>query len=54
MQPGNVRHLSHRVHPQHSEVGLPALKLKQGIVVEAEPDGEALTQNGLVEHATES
>jgi hypothetical protein len=42
MRPGNVRHRLHCLHPQHPEVGLPALELKQGIVVETEPDGETL------------
>src|ERR1035438_2043770 len=54
MRPRNVRHRLHRFHPQHPEVGFPALELKQRILVEAEPDGEALTGHGLVEHATES
>ena len=54
MRPGNMRHRLHRVHPENSEVGLPALGLEQRIVVKAEPDGQALAGNGLAEHATES
>ena len=33
---------------------MPALELKQRILVEAEPDGKTPTSQGLVEHATES
>ena len=51
MRPGNMRHRSHHLHPQHPEIGLPALELEQRIVVETESDRQTSTGQGLVEHA---
>ena len=52
MRPGNLRHRLDSLHSQDSEIGLPALKLEEGIVVEAQPDGQSLTRDRLIEHAT--
>src|SRR5664279_1498379 len=53
MRTGNQRHRLHGLDAQNPEVGLPALELEQRVMVEAQPDGEGLSADGLVEHATE-
>ena len=46
-----MRHGAYGLDFQNVQIGLPSLKVEQGIVVQAETDGKALTRNGPVEHA---
>jgi hypothetical protein len=39
MRPGHPRHGSDRLDAQNSQIGLPALELEEGIVIETQPDG---------------
>src|SRR5271157_3746693 len=54
MRPGNLWHRLHGLDSQNPEVGFPALELEERVVIKAQPDGQPLSPNGLVEHATES
>ena len=50
---GHRGHSANGLDPQNPQVGLPAVELEQGIVVEAEPKALALTGDRLVEEATQ-
>jgi hypothetical protein len=43
----------HRFHVQDPQIGLPAVEPEQRIMVGAEPGGQTLAGDGLVEHAAE-
>jgi hypothetical protein len=43
----------HRFHVQDPQIGLPAVELEERIMIGAEPRGQTLPGDGLVEHAAE-
>ena len=53
MRAGYMRHRGYSFYAQNPEIGLPAVELEKRIMVAAEPDGHALTGDGLMEHPTE-
>lgn len=49
MRLGHVRNAAHRFNLQNPQIGLPAVELKEPIMIEAQSPGETLTGDGLIE-----
>jgi hypothetical protein len=53
MRPGNLGHRLHSFHVQDAQIGLPAVKLEQWIVIGTKLRGQTVARDGLVEHAAQ-
>ncbi len=52
MRLGRVRNAAHGFNLQDPQIGLPALRLKEPVMIEAQSPGQALIGYGLIEHPT--